>query len=224
MAITFSLFAFNGLSKEIKVAAPEIPPFIHVVDGKVSGTLASCMKNSDKVDIAITVMPWARAVHEVKMGRFDAIMPAIKTPAREQYLTFPEKPVVQFLDDGLVKSKTQLVQKNKYVIGKLRSSPTSDHVLAKFDQHGIKNYEFFESVDFAALINMLLEHRIDYIMGDLNILKQTARTVNQYNELEFIEVSDNARYSYLAFSKQLFNLPNANLIMESLDCPIVTMK
>jgi polar amino acid transport system substrate-binding protein len=41
----------------------------------------------------VEILPWARALQEMRAGSADGLIPAFRTPEREQWLDFPEQPV-----------------------------------------------------------------------------------------------------------------------------------
>lgn len=216
--------SISCFAKGIKIAVPEIPHAIYMEDGKVNGRLVECLKNNGNVPVQLAMMPWARAIYEVKHGRFDAIMPAIKTEEREQFLTFPNKPLVKTEVNGLVKLKSEpFSDKNIHIIGKLRSSPLVENVISVLPDFGVKQYELFESVDFDSLVRMLVEGNIDYIIGNLYIIKQSADRLERMDQLDFLSIADTVQLTYLAFSKKLFSQQNADLIMEQINCPVINM-
>jgi len=96
-------------------------------------------------------LPWARALQEVKRGRIDALIPAMYTEERSQYLVYPEKSLIDFYDNVLLKrtgdefqfSSVSHIPQDK-IIAKVRSMSLGD----EFDKEEVKFiiYCFFTEI------------------------------------------------------------------------------
>ena len=83
-----------------KIVGLDVEPyFISGGDGQISGifydALIVAASNAD-IDLEIQTLPWGRAQIEVKQGRFDAILPVVKTQERENFLIYPDRPIDHF--------------------------------------------------------------------------------------------------------------------------------
>ena len=91
----------------ISVASTEIPKMIYKDEqGRLQGSYIELLKKAEKfshLKFKVHLMPWARALNEVKHNRLDAIMPALYSEERAEYLVYPKKSLFVFGNDVLIK-------------------------------------------------------------------------------------------------------------------------
>lgn len=209
---------------KVSVAAPEIYPFVFLDEqNQPQGLLVDCLKRNKNPDYTynVFVYPWARALKEVKKNRIDALMPTNLTKQRQQFLAYPKKPLLSFANNVLAQKKQnsfvdfESASLNNKIIAKVRSTFIGD---ALNEQMAFNNISLFEVNDFTTGIAMLQQGRIDYLLGDYQIIKHSAKKINVLNQLEFIPLSEDKAPSYFAFSKQFAQQHNINKLMDGLDC------
>lgn len=106
--ISFTLQA-KEQSIEFSLATTELPPFVIVnenkqLEGLFIDALNKVQRNTN-IKINIFVMPWGRAISEVKKGAIDAIMPTLWSKERSEYLVYPALPFYTFKQSVLIKRK-----------------------------------------------------------------------------------------------------------------------
>jgi ABC-type amino acid transport substrate-binding protein len=224
--IIIIIFSFSSHAKPttISVAAPEIFPFVYVNnEGNVVGLFVECLNNStnENYTFKAMVLPWARALEEVKNNRIDAIMPAVYTKQRTEFLSYPNKPMIHFFSDILVKKKSDTfisfedAKKQNKLIAKVRSKALRGDIKARIESSGLT---ILNIKDTKTALKMISQNRIDYFVGDPQMIKHTARQANMNDEFSFIKLLDETSPSFLAFSKQFAKNNNINQIMNGLNC------
>jgi ABC-type amino acid transport substrate-binding protein len=224
--LIFILLSFDSQAKqvEISVAAPEIFPFVYLNDKQeVVGLFVDCLNNStnENYTFKAMVLPWARALEEVKNNRIDALMPAVYTKQRTEFLSYPNKPMIEFFSDILVKKKPasfttfEEAKKQNKLIAKVRSKALREDIKARIESPGLT---ILNIKDTKTALKMLLQNRIDYFVGDPQMVKYTAQQANMNDEFSFVKLSDKTSPSFLAFSKQFAKNNNINQIMNGLNC------
>lgn len=215
----FSHFSF-AQKKLIKVAAPNLMPFVYEYNNEIKGSLIECLEQySGEFIFDVTIMPWARAIHEVKMSRFDALMPTLKNEDRQAFLSYPNKQILNLKEDIIVSlnntPELNFNSRQNFIIGKLRSSPISPELNAKLDDANITLYEV---IDYPTLLKMLSLNKLNYFVADEEIITFISQEQNMYDHIKFQRISNSIRNSYLAFSKAFSNQFDVNAIMNNLDC------
>lgn len=148
-------------------------------------------------------------------------MPTNLTKQRKQFLAYPKKPLLSFANNVLAQKKQnsfvdfETASFNNKIIAKVRSTFIGE---ALDKQMAFNNINLFEVNDFTTGIAMLQQGRIDYLVGDYQIIKYTAQQTNSLNQLSFVPLSEDKIPSYFAFSKQFAQKHNINQLMDGLDC------
>lgn len=210
---------------KLAIAAPEIRPFIFKNEAGVnSGLLIDTIQrlnNSGKFNITVQIMPWARALKEVKNGRFDALMPAVYTSERTKYLSFPQFPLINFYgseifkrsNDDFVFQKVSLIDKSKVIV-KVRSTMLETKVEQEFTDALIK---FVEVTSLEDAINMLIKKHADLLVADSIIANSTIKKMSLSQQLEGFSLINGSDPSFLAFSKEYAKTHNVNALMQSIN-------
>jgi polar amino acid transport system substrate-binding protein len=220
------VFSFYTHAKPITitVAAPEIFPFVYLNEKQESvGLFVDCLNNSThKSDsFNVIVLPWARALEEVKNNRIDALMPAVYTKQRTAFLSYPDTPMNEFFSDILVKKTTTPfttfadAKKQNKIIAKVRSKALRDDIKARIESPGLT---ILNIKDTKTALKMLLQNRIDYFVGDPQMIKYTAQQTNMLDKFSFVELSDKTSPSFLAFSKGFAKNHDINHVMSGIHC------
>lgn len=222
--VTALLLSTSAHSKQkLDIVAPEIYPFVFKEQKQIAGSLVKCINNSSTdFNVNITILPWARAIKEVSVGRFDAIMPTLLSEKRKAFLSYPDKPLFKFTDDVLIRNSNtpDIAIKeipNNTIIGKLRSSPLSPYLKEQLTKQGIT---FYDVVDYQTLLKLLSVNKIDYFIGKETIILATADNLGLTENIKVKRFSVHSDNVYLAFSKEFANKHDINKIMTSIDCKL----
>lgn len=217
-------FSSQIKSTEITVAAPEIFPFVYLnIADQPTGLLVDCLNSNINSDYSykVLVMPWARALEEVKNNRISALMPTMYTEERSTYLSYPKEPLVYFQADVLVQKKSSSFSnfkdavENKKIIAKIRSTSLSDNLKQEIKN---SNVDLFEVKDIVTGLAMIEQGRIDYMVGDYHIIKYTAQQTHLLDEITFVSFTDEKSPSFLTFSKSFSKNNDINKVMDGINC------
>ncbi len=93
MIFSIQLFASDKSAPDmINIVAPISAPFVFKNEqGEAQGFLVellSLVKQKTGINTHVSIMPWSRAMLEVKSGHMDALMPTIYTDERAQFLIY----------------------------------------------------------------------------------------------------------------------------------------
>jgi polar amino acid transport system substrate-binding protein len=209
----------------ITVAAPEIRPFIYKNEkGENDGLLIDTIKklnNNGKFNISVEIMPWARALKEVKDGRFDALMPTVYSPERTLFLSFPEVPLINFygseiykrVNDSFIYQSIPLIDRNKTIV-KVRSTSFDLELEKVFSE---ASFTFVEATRLEDAFNMLLYGHVDLLVADSAIANTTIKNMAINKRVKGYSLTDEAHSSFLAFSKNFAKTQNINDLMNQIN-------
>jgi len=203
----------------ITIAVPVIKPYLYVnQDGETTGTFVQYLKHVERHSefiFELRVMPWARAIEEVKHSRIDALLPTALLKKRTSFLAFPEQPFIYFNNDVIVKRKGDpfkfgMKKQPARVIGKVRSMSVNPYFDKVIKRHGNTSYQ---TLDVASGLLMLKKQRIDLFMTDASIAKSTVAALALKEQLTIMTLPGVGEESYLAFSKNFAARHDINKIM-----------
>ncbi|OKY27752.1 ABC transporter substrate-binding protein [Thalassotalea sp. PP2-459] len=210
------------LPKHISIAAPEIRPLVYIGEnGGLAGQFVTMFEQFSVrtgINIDITVMPWGRALQQVKSGKVDALMPALFTEERANYLTFPKAPLVVFSGSVILQHRQDTREiaswddiKDAQIV-KVRSMNHGENVEQLFTDQ--KN-SLIEVVRITDGLKMLQYQRVDFVVMDALIASSLIEELNLENTLKVIPHPEEARLinSYLAFSTSFADKYDVEKIM-----------
>lgn len=211
--------------KSFTIAAPEIRPFIYkndkgVNDGLLIHTIQK-LNHSGNFDISVEIMPWARALKEVKEGRFDALMPAVHTPERSKYLSYPKQPLIKFygseifkrVNDDFVYQSIALIHKNKTLV-KVRSTYVDRESEKEFRD---ASTTFVETTRLEDAFKMLIYGHVDLLVTDSVIAKSTIDKMGIHDSVFGFLLTDTVDSSFLAFSNKYAESQDINALMDEIN-------
>ena len=206
----------------ISVSATEIGGMIYKdKKGKPQGRFVDILRAAEKnspLRFNIHIMPWARALVEVKNNRIDAIMPALYNDERAQYLVYPQKNLFTFGHNVLIKRSSDTSEFNGFLtigkdklIGKVRASILG----SEFDQaERSGQITVFETMNLEQAIDMLSKHRLDFVASDVDIAGSELNRLNLSDQFTLIPLERIQAKSYLSFSKKFAEKHNVESIIE----------
>lgn len=223
--IFFLFIGFTLQAKEqpiaFSLATAELPPYVTVnKDEHIEGLFVDILnkvQHSTGIKIKIFVMPWGRAVNEVKKGSIDAIMPALWSKERAQYLAYPTLPFYHFSRSVLIKRIeddfvfTHLSHINPLtVIGKTRSVMV-DEEFDKLVKQG--KLSIYETNTLDQVLLMLAQKKVDLVASDGDIARDTIKQLTLDNRFILFPMHKDAPPSFIAFSRQFSEKHDINKIM-----------
>lgn len=206
----------------ISIASTEIPKLLYKDEqGKLQGSYIELLKKAEAFShlrFKVHLMPWARALNEVKHNRIDAIMPALYSDERAGYLVYPQKNLFVFGNDVLIKRSSDVFEfenistigKDK-IIGKVRST-SFGKTFDQAEQSGV--ITVFEVVDFEQALDMLAKGRLDLVVIDNDIADAIILRLNVQDKVITIPIDSEEVKSYLSFSQTFAKQYNIDEIIE----------
>ncbi|GEM_PF-3572673 len=171
------VISISSFTSEVKVTAhPDYPPVTWESGGTLKGAAVklteTALINLGYKPVFVPVGTWGRAQLETRLGRVDILLPPYKTPERESFFAYPDKP--------LLVDKTIILTKKGRVI-----SYEKYEDLKKFEGIAILNDSFGDEFDQAdkkhnilkrfsktkQCLEFLLRGRADYLIAGENAVK-----------------------------------------------------
>ncbi len=205
----------------ISIATPEIKPYAYLTkSGENKGSFIHYLDKvgaAENINFKISIMPWARAIEEVKKGRINALLPTMYKKNRERFLVYPQLPFGYFDRDVLLKRKDDPFDighpdqgKMNRVLAKVRSMEVNPNfeVLASSP-----NITTFQARDVASALRMLEQKRIDLFITDQHIAFNTIDSLEIGDNLSAITLPGAGAPIYLAFSKAFAQTNDVDKLM-----------
>jgi polar amino acid transport system substrate-binding protein len=218
--VSFNLSAINQ-SIEFTLATAELPPYVYTdKDKKIKGLFIDMLEQVQKdtaINIKVFIMPWGRAVNEVKKGRIDAIMPTLWSAERAQFLVYPQQSFYTFsesvlikrIEDDFVFTHLSAIGSDK-LIGKTRLVLIDEDFDKLVKQGKLKVYETTK-LDEALL--MLAQGKVDLVASDGDIALTTIKKLELDKRFTLFPLRQSTSPSFMAFSKQFAAMYDVNKIM-----------
>jgi|GEM_PF-1533115 len=220
---TFQLQAGDKPVESLSIAAPISAPFVFKDKQKQpQGLLVeffALVQQQTGIKTHINVMPWPRGLHEVKVGRIDALMPTIYTDERAQFLFYPKSPLLAFHTVLLKRANEPLIVDDITKLGtdktivKIRSM-SMGKVFDQAEKDGL--IRVIEVRDFDHAMQMLVTHRADLVACVEHIADSSLRRLNLADKVETLFFSDKVEPGYLTFSKRFSKEYDIDEFMEKI--------
>jgi ABC-type amino acid transport substrate-binding protein len=206
---------------EFSLATAELPPYVYVAENKQAEGLFIDMLNEVQtqtgIKINVFIMPWGRAINEVRKGSIDAIMPTLWSKERAEFLVYPELPFYRFsasviikrLEDDFIFTQLSQISPQK-IIGKTRLVLVDNEFDRLVKQGKLSVYETTK-LDEALL--MLAQHKVDLVASDGDIALTTIKRLELEQRFHLFAMHQNTSPSYIAFSRQFAKKYDVNYIM-----------
>lgn len=204
------------------LATAELPPYVFLDQEKnPQGIFIDWLKEVEQnttLKINVYVLPWARALSEVENNRIDALMPALMSEQRKQFLVYPQQPFFSFSDSVLIKrvddnfTFTELVDiSSNKIIGKTRRVMIDN----EFDSLVKMGYlKIFETSKLDEALMMLQQKKLDLVASDGDIATSTIKSLDLDNQFNLIPLHSNPPPSFIAFAKPFAKSHDIDAIMQ----------
>jgi len=201
----------------------EFPPYIMVKEnGETHGIVVDMVRKlAVRLDqpVRFKISNWARAYRIVTQHESDALIPAMKTVERLEYLHYPETPLL-YLNFYLISHKGNRYKFNgnfkelaDYKVGRLRDAkvaPSFDKALSD----GLFTVEQRNSTKM--LVKAALLKRLDFIALDWRVSRWEELSQSQHQQLIAIEPALGKVPVYLAFSNIRYTVEDVSRINKHL--------
>lgn len=198
-AIAVPAFAHDAT---LDVVFEDYPPYEYVEDEEVKGVNMDIIREAfRRMDVhpAFEPRPWRRAILQLKKGEILALSSGFKTPEREEFAWFPSEPLAVEVNVIAVLDSSPLVVNNLddlkgRSIGVVRSYLYGE----PFDS--LRTFQRVETKSMYQLVDMLLNNRMDAIVGNRAVIRHIVRKSGDLDRIKFIyEIGRDSLY--LFFSK-----------------------
>jgi len=221
---SFQSLADDSSIESISIAVPISAPFVFKDElGKPQGFLIelfALVERKTGLKTSITIMPWARAMHEVKVNRIDALMPALYTDERAELFVYPKL--------SLTESSTVFLKRSQddIVIGDITQLGT-EKLIVKV--RGMSMGKAFDDAERVGLINvigvrddeqaiqMLVTSRVDLFASIDYISNFSLTKLNLHDKIDILNFSNEKKPSYLVFSQAFAKQHNVDVLMKKIN-------
>ncbi len=223
LLLTIYFLWFSNFARAFTVEGLVIPPYImQSEEGEVSGIIVDIVYElADRLDWEVTfeISNWARAYRNVTSHKSDALMPAIKTPDRLEWLFFPDAPLIT-VDMHLVKHVEHQIQFDgnldelkELEVGRIRDAK----VTPEFDQAvSDGRIQIVERNSLSQLVQGVAAKRIDLIAFDWRLIQWQAKELQLRDRIERVHPPLGKVPAYLAFSNRRFTESQIKQVSETL--------
>lgn len=226
LCCVFILISIKAYTQEqalsFTLATAEAPPYVYLDENnEIKGSLINILERVQKntaLKIEILVMPWARALSEVKQNRIDAIMPTLWSEERASYLEYPDLPFYSGGKSVLIKRAsddfefTELSKiPSKKIIGKIRLVVINAAFDSLVNQGRLRIYET-PKLDQALL--MLAQKKIDLVASEGGIAATTIKNLGLEGSFKTYSLHVDSTTGYMAFSRDFAAKHDINRIMD----------
>lgn len=220
LLLSSHLRANDDVIQNITIGAPISAPFVFKnVQGESQGFLVelfNLVEQETDLKATIIIMPWSRAMHEVKMGNINALMPTIYTDERAQFLMYPRLPLIEFntvllkrTQDNIVIDDLTLLGTEKVIV-KIRGMSMGK----AFDEaEKAEQINVVEVRDFDHAIKMLAQSRVDLVACVDYIANSSLKRLNLQDQIDILTFSDKKTLAYLVFSQAYADKNDINELM-----------
>lgn len=226
LSCVFILFSIKPYAHQqvisFSLATAEAPPYVYSDENnQIKGTLINKLARAQKdsgLKIEILIMPWARALNEVKQNRIDAIMPTLWSEERAKYLEYPKLPFYSGDESVLIKRASDDFEFNQLsnipsnkVIGKIRLVVINAAFDKLVKQGKLRIYET-PKLDQALL--MLAQKKIDLVASEGGIAATTIKNLGLDGRFKTYSLHVDSTTAYMAFSPNFAAKHDINRIMD----------
>ncbi|WP_372652442.1 substrate-binding periplasmic protein [Halobacteriovorax sp.] len=202
------LISIPSFCNEVKVSAhPDYPPITWESGGTLKGAAVELTKmalsNLGYKPVFTPVGTWGRAQVEVKHGRIDILLPPYKTPEREKWFVYPDKP---FLIDRtiILTKKGRVIKFEKFEDLKKYEgiAIANDSFGHEFDQADKKHKLLKRFSKTRSCLEFLLKGRADYLIAGHNAVQAIIAKLSLEGQFTIQEQSIAETGMYTAISKK----------------------
>lgn len=227
-AVILALLLNNAArANQIRLVGLNYPPYISVDDGKVGGMAVDIVTEAFHRagrDIAIEVMPWARALDEAKSGSADAIFPAAKNAEREGFLDYSTGVLVQQAVSLFVRKDSQTafdgdltVFKNTKV-GVVNQMSYGSKIDAAIKSGTLENLD--RSNDSENNVQKLVAGRFEVMPSNRYVALSVAKKAGLSQQIKELLPEVESILTYIAFTKAR----DVTKLRDEFDNALTTMK
>lgn len=194
-------------AQDLTIVFEDYPPYEYIEDNEVKGINVELIREAFKrmaINPQFEPRPWKRALYELKNGDILALSSGFKTPERETYGLFPSEPLA--METVMVIAlKTSAVEINSLEdlrglkVGVIREYAYGN----EFDT--LEGLTKVEANSNPRLLQMLLNQRMDVIIGNKAVFKHLAKSIGQLAHIRFAyEITNEPLYLFFSRARGQF--------------------
>lgn len=199
LAISIPSFATETV---LPVVFEDYPPYEFVEDGEVKGVNVDLIREAFKrmgIKPFFEPRPWKRALFDLENGDIIALSSGFKTPKREAFAIFPSEPLAMETNAVVALAESGVKIASLEDLRGLKVGVVREYVYG----HGFDEMQGLDKVETNTshqLLKMLLEQRMDVVVGNRAVLKYIAKDYGQLAQIKFVYVLGSDPL-YLFFSR-----------------------
>jgi len=227
LSLTLIIISPPSFAVKLNIVTLQYPPYAYKEGKQVKGVAVEIVTevlNRMELPFSITVLPWARALHQIKNGEADAIFTLFKKPEREMFADYSHEVLIPQIvslyvnRNSVIEFSGDLSQLARYSFGLVRKVSYGEIFDRAVDEKILKNV--VRSNNAEQSFKMLFSNRIDIVAinkyGALDILQKT----NKLKDIKELNPELQNIPSYIAFSKKR----NLSSIRDKFDDTLLQMK
>ena len=195
----------NSCENPLLIASTKVPPLVYQSSKGLQGTVQKplqTMLRERNLSYAIEFYPWARALKLANEGKVDALMPAMHSKQRAEFLDFSLEPIGK-VDLAVFTHKDYL----EYLPDSLSStSRVATMRSLNYSEQQLNGASVVETSDFESALLLLNAKRVEFLLGVKAIVEQGLRDKNITDIVNHHVVG--TRPVYLALAKNSDNYRN----------------
>ena len=203
----FIIFSISFISAEtifFDTVENDIPPNVYEENGRIVGIYPSIIKevcSQINIEPEFQRYPWKRCISNIKNGNADAVFPPIRTKEREQFLYFPNKPMIM-KKISIFSLKENCIKINNLddLKGKIVGVNDGYSYGKQFDSYPGLKKDFSRNIDMQ--VEKLLKKRMDVAVSVESPFCYYAKKKGVADKIEVVYVIAEIP-SYVAFPKAL---------------------
>lgn len=192
----------------IIIDSPESHPYAWREDGHMTGLfydlVTEAFRRADR-KVEIHLIPWARAMEEVRQGRADGMFVVYKTPERERDFAFPDEPLTELRERIFVRRNARFEFMADF------SNFDGRRVgMLNYTVHGAKLSQALElrriiskvsASSYESLVDMLASNRLDLAIGVDDAIIDAVISRNLTDKIREIDPVVDTIPAYLVFAR-----------------------
>jgi polar amino acid transport system substrate-binding protein len=172
LLLLFALRAAAAEEPPLIIDSPESHPYAWREDGQMKGLfhdlVTEAFRRANR-KVEIRLIPWARAMEEVRQGRADGMFVLYKTPERERDFAFPDEPLTELRERIFVRRNARFDYMTDFSnfdgrrVGMLNYTVHGDKLSQALELRRI--VAKIQASSYESLVDMLASNRLDLAIG-----------------------------------------------------------
>lgn len=222
------LLSQKAYSTKLIFAAADTKPTAYSVEGVQKGILVDIINEVFKragYDIEIKLLPWARCIEEVRLGRIDGIFSSYDLPERRSFLIFTKEVLIVqeqaffVRNDSKITFDGDLKKLSNNSIGIITGTSYGPRLDSAIKEGVFKKNDPTSSIE--SNLRKLIIKRVEIIPSYKHVVLSTAKELGYLDKVKQLKPAIEAIPSYLAFSK---NKADYAKIIKDYDTALLSMK